>query len=92
MGDIVDKYLWDGQRDVSRPFVLRRMLEYASFADLLKLPFAELKPYLLEVDLARLRCDGKRKRFIEAIRPYLTAAESWEEAVGRLVRAYFSKP
>jgi len=37
------KYFWDHTRNASDIFKLKRLLEYASFPDLLKIPFEILK-------------------------------------------------
>jgi len=89
MHEIINKYFWDGTQNVSDEFVIRRMLEYASFPDLLKLPFDKLRHYLLNADTDRLRTGEKRKEFIKAILPYIKNTDSLESAVFQMIQDYF---
>ena len=73
-----DKYFWDGDRNISPQYRLRRYLEYASFPDLLDYPFDEFKRYLPEISIERLRTSEKRKKMLQALYPYLDKAHSWD--------------
>ncbi len=50
-----DKYFWDGASGMSEEFKLKRMLEYASFPDLLSYPLENLKKYISVIDVDKLR-------------------------------------
>jgi hypothetical protein len=39
----MDKYFWDGKQNISGEYKLKRILEYASFPDLIAYPVEELK-------------------------------------------------
>jgi hypothetical protein len=86
MQNVPHKYFWDGKQNLSDEFVVRRMLEYAAFPDLLKIPFETFKNCLLHLNLDRLRTSEKRKKFLKVIRPYLETAESLEDAVLQLIK------
>jgi len=75
---------------MSDQFALRRMLEYAAFPDILRIPFDKLKDGLLQIDLGSLRTDEHRIEFIRVILPHLKAATSLEEAVYKMVDDYFA--
>ena len=85
MQNVTNKYFWDGRQNLSDEFVVRRMLEYAAFPDLVKFPFETLKTCLRRIDLNRLRTSEKRKRFLKMILPYLETADSLEGAVLQLL-------
>ena len=54
--EIAAKYFWDGTQNLSEDFIIRRLLEYAAFPDLLDIPAQRLHAYLLRNDVNRLRC------------------------------------
>ncbi len=85
------KYFWDGSQNLSDEFIIRRMLEYAAFPDLLQLPFDRLKMYLRHHNPDQLRTSEKRKQFLKVILPYLGTADSLEDAVFQLIAHYFAK-
>jgi hypothetical protein len=91
MQNVDNRYFWDGRQNLSDEFVIRRILEYAAFPELLKLPFDQLKTYLLHHDPDRLRTSEKRKQFLKVISPYLKASNSLEDAVFQLIEHYFAK-
>lgn len=91
MQNVADKYFWDGSQNLSDEFVIRRMLEYATFPDLLRLPFDKLKAYLLHHDPDRLRTSEKRKQFLKVILPYIETANSLEDAVFQVIEHYFAR-
>ena len=81
----LSKYFWDGAENYSGEFRLRRILEYASFPDLISYPFEELKQYLPKIDIERLRTAEKRKQFLKRIAPLLEQAQSWDDVLDRLL-------
>lgn len=85
MQNVSNKYFWDGAQNLTDEFVVRRMLEYAAFPDLVKLSFETLKTCLRRIDPDQLRTSEKRKRFLKLIRPYLEPADSLEDAVLQLI-------
>ena len=74
-----DKYFWDGNENLSGEFKLKRILEYASFPDLIHFPVSEMKEYLPKLDIDKLRTGQKRKDFIKLIKPYVDKFQSWDE-------------
>jgi len=90
MQNVPDKYFWDGKENISDDFVIRRMLEYAAFPDLLKLSFDNIKNYLMRVNPEQLRTSEKRKEFLKVIQPYLETSDSFEDAVFQMVEDYFA--
>ena len=89
MPNVKNKYFWDGRSNLSDEFVVRRILEYAAFPDLLNLPFETLKSCLRRIDLDQLRTSEKRKQFLKVILPYFGTADSLEGAVFQLIEHYF---
>jgi len=85
MHKALDKYFWDGKEGFSGEFRLRRIIEYASFSDLIKYPFDEVKKYINRLNPDRLWTGEERKRFIRLLLPYIEKSESWEEAVFAMV-------
>lgn len=82
-----DKYFWDGKENTSGAYRLRRMLEYASFPDLIAYPFEELRKYLDTIQVDRLRTSEKRKAFIKLIQPLVPQSESWDDVFDRILDA-----
>ena len=80
-----DKYFWDSDSGISEEFKLKRMLEYASFPDLLSYPLKDLKKYISAIDIDRLRTSGKRKAFIKLIIPLLPNAQDWDDVFDKLL-------
>ncbi len=80
-----NKYFWDGQSNLSGTYKLKRILEYASFPDLIHYPWNELKMYLPELDIDSLRTSEKRITFIKFIAPYLNESESWDDVLTKIV-------
>jgi len=75
----MDKYFWDGEQNMSGEFKLKRILEYASFPDLIHFPISEMKEYLPTLDIDKLRTGQKRKDFIKLIKPYVDRFQNWDE-------------
>jgi hypothetical protein len=86
------KYFWDGERNISETFMIQRIVEYAAFPDIVKLPFEPLKQYLLKTQLSKLRTSEKRKQFFTVLLPYLETSHSLEEDVFQLIKRYFVQP
>ncbi len=84
MHDPLKKYFWDGTENLSEGFKLRRIIEYASFPDLIRYPPDKLKIYLDSIDVDSLRTSDKRKRFIRLISPYIAESETWEEIIFKM--------
>jgi hypothetical protein len=85
MHSALDKYFWDGKEGLSGEFKLRRIIEYASFPDLIKYPFDEVKKYINRINPDKLWTGEERKRFIRLIMPYVEKSDSWEEAVFTMI-------
>jgi len=81
------KYFWDGNIDSFSPqFRLSRVIEYASFPDLLKYPFEEVKRVINFISVENLRIGENRKKFFFYVKPYLLTSDSWDEAISRYVK------
>jgi hypothetical protein len=80
----LDKYFWDHTENASDAFKLRRLLEYASFPDLLKIPFDFVKLNLDSIETARLRTSEVRIRFVDRIRGVIEDYENWDEIVFKI--------
>jgi len=83
MQKILDKYFWDGKNNLSESFILKRILEYAHFPDLLRSSYDLLKDHIDEIDLDKLRTSPKRILFIKMILPYIKTSSGWEEAIDK---------
>jgi len=83
---IPDKYLWDGKENLSDDFLIRRMIEYASFPELIKLPAGIVYEFLSKNGFKRLRCDETRKKYLEYIMPYIKETDDWQTATLRMIR------
>ena len=79
------KYFWDGDQNLSDEFKLIRILEYASFPDLIAYSFEELKKYLPDMNFDRLRTSEKRIGFLKVIRPFLVHSNNWDELFDNLI-------
>jgi hypothetical protein len=89
MQKIPDKYFWDGKNNLSEPFILKRILEYAHFPDLLKSSYGLLKDHIDEIDIDKLRTSPKRILFIKMILPHIKTSSGWEEAIDKAL--YYNK-
>ena len=83
------KYFWDGKTGWSDDFILRRIIEYASFPDLIKYPFEEVKKYIDAIPLNKLWTGEKRKKFMQYIKPYVHQSNSWDEAIHKMLEPAF---
>ena len=89
MHEALNKYFWDGIEGYSEKFKLRRIIEYASFPDLLKYPFDKVQKYLPELNIDKFRTGEKRKKFIKIILLHLSDFDSWEEIIWGIVAPRF---
>ena len=85
MPDNTARYFWDGTQNLSPRFQLTRMIEYASFPDLINFPFDVVKSCIDDIDVERLRTSDKRKRFIALAKRYIGSSERWEEVVEKMI-------
>lgn len=76
-----NKYFWDYTENASDVFKLRRFFEYASFPDLIKIPFALIKENINKIALMQLRAPQSRIKFLQLINKESSNCESWEEAI-----------
>lgn len=79
------KYFWDGDKNLSGEFMLVRILEYASFPDMIVYPFEDIKKYLPALNIDRMRTSEKRKEFLKLITPFLADVNNWDELFNRLI-------
>ncbi len=84
----LDKYFWEGQQNLSGEFKLKRILEYASFPDLVAYPFDELKAYLDRINVDQLRTSEKRKSFMKMIKPLIAQTQTWDEVIEAIIKPY----
>jgi hypothetical protein len=89
--NIDKKYFWDGTQNLSDEFIIRRMLEYAILPDIIKLPFDDVKNYLLQANIDRFWCNEKRKRMYKVLLPYLVKSNTWQEAIDKMIDEKFYK-
>lgn len=80
MQDRFKKYFWDGGGDCcSGLYRLRRIIEYASFPDLIHYPFEEFKLYLSQIDIKRLRTSENRIEFMQLVEEKMGLADTWDD-------------
>ena len=82
----LSKYFWDGDTNISEEYKLRRILEYASFPDLITYPVEEVKKILPAINIDNLRTSQKRKEFLKLILPFLPNSHSWDEIINKLIK------
>ncbi|MEW6664742.1 MAG: hypothetical protein AB1512_05915 [Thermodesulfobacteriota bacterium] len=82
----IDRYFWDRTSGASKAFRLRRLFEYASFPDLLKIPFEEVKDELATMDVQSLRTGEKRKEFLTRLKGCISISHAWTDALARMTR------
>ena len=81
------RYFWDGTTNLSETYKLRRILEYASFPDLIHYPFKTFKEHIGNINCRKLRTSEKRKFFIQKVITTLNNnVESWEEAIELMIK------
>lgn len=81
-----NKYFWDGVDNTTTHFKVQRMIEYASFQDMILFPFKEFQEGIADIDPEKLRTSEKRKRFIETAKPYIAGSRNWEEIIEKMIR------
>ncbi len=86
--DKLEKYFWDHTQGASDAFKLRRLFEYASFPDLIKIPFDFVKVNFHLLDLSRLRTSETRIRFLRRLKDVAGSCSDWEEAVFKMAGFY----
>ncbi|MBI4648771.1 MAG: hypothetical protein HY738_19830 [Bacteroidia bacterium] len=79
------KYFWDSKDGWSDCYILPRIIESASFPDLISYPFDEVKKYIDKIPLHKLWTGEKRKHFMIVLKPYIHISTSWEEAIQKLM-------
>ena len=79
------KYFWDGDQNLSAKFKLIRILEYASFPDLIAYPFEDMKKYLPVLNIDHLRTSEKRRGFLKVIVPFLSDSNDWDDLFDNLI-------
>ena len=80
-----DKYFWDGKSGWSDSFILQRIIEYATFEDLVQYPYNEVKMHINALQLDKIRTGSRRKQFIIYLKPYILVSNSWEEAIEKML-------
>lgn len=81
------RYFWDGTANLSDRFKLRRLLEYASFPDMLTIPWDLFVREIGEIRIERLRTNEARRRFLAHLLPNVSGSRSWTEAIHRMIAA-----
>ena len=96
---IYHKYFWDvsplypqKEKDINRlppAYKLKRIIEYASFPNLIQYPFSEFKDHIDEIDIDKFWPRGsKREKLIRELLPYLKGSDSWEELFKKYIDHY----
>ena len=78
------KYFWDHTMSASDGFKLKRLLEYASFPDLLKIPFDFVKCNIHTIDASKLRTSQTRTRFVKEIQKEIDHCRNWKETIFKI--------
>lgn len=88
----LNKYFWDGSREsFSEEFQLRRIIEYASFPDLIQTPFDLVRRNINKIDLSVLRTNKSRIELINVLKQYIAESNSWEDAIKKYVDNCFNE-
>lgn len=77
--DKLNKYFWNFTQGASDPFKLKRLLEYASFPDLLKIPFDFFKSNYYKVNLEKLRTSKNRICILQRMKNVIDECQNWDE-------------
>jgi hypothetical protein len=91
MQDRYNQYFWDGKTGWSNEFRFRRILEYASFPDLIHYPFDDVKKYIDKIRIQSLWTGKLRKEFITHLKPYIQTSDSWEEAIQKMLEPAYER-
>lgn len=78
------KYFWDHTENASDAFKFKRLVEYASFPDLITVPFDFVKHNIDTVNIERLRTSEVRKEFVGRVKSIIHQCNSWHDAVYRI--------
>lgn len=84
------KYFWSGETDFDNMhpvYFLRRILEYASFPDIISFPFQEFKTHIHEINIDKLWTGEKHKLLFKYLLPYLSESNSWDELFEKYIDA-----
>ena len=82
----LEKYFWDGKRNISDTYFVKRVIEYGTFPDMLKIPFSIFAKEINKIDVSRIRASEKRKKFLKLLLPHLENAGSWKEIIYKMAR------
>ena len=85
MPAIRNNYFWDGSENISLRCKVQRIIEYASFPDMINFPFKEFQAGFAAIDPEKLRTSEKRKKFIQMAQPYIASSQCWEEIVEKMI-------
>jgi hypothetical protein len=77
--DKLERYFWDHTQDASDAFKLKRLIEYASFPDLVKIPFDFVKENIENIDTSKLRTSETRIEFIKRMKEIIGDCFSWDD-------------
>jgi len=77
----LEKYFWDGTDNITEAYFVRRIIEYGTFPDMLKIPFSVFVKEISELNIQKLRTSEKRKQFLTLLLPYLDNTVSWKELI-----------
>lgn len=85
MQERFNKYFWDSAGGWNNEYIVRRILERASFADLIGFPYNEVKSQIDKIDINKLWTSETRKHFLIHLKPHIKSCNLWEEAIEKLV-------
>lgn len=86
MHERFNKYFWDGgAASCSEVFRLRRIIEYASFPDLIHYPYPLFSQYVQTLELDKLRTSTPRRELVKLLAQKAGNATNWEEAFNLIV-------
>ena len=80
----LNKYFWDHSQNASDEFKLKRLFEYASFPDLITIPFDFVKTNINRIEPSRLRTSETRIRFVTCIKEVIDNCENWDQTVYKI--------
>ena len=85
MQERYNKYFWDGIGGWNDEYIVRRILERASFPDLIGFPFGEVKSQIDRIDINKLWTSDTRKRFLLHLQPHIHTCNNWKETIEKMV-------
>ncbi|MGI6395408.1 MAG: hypothetical protein ACOX2F_11890 [bacterium] len=85
---LFEKYFWDGSENISNTFFVKRVLEYGSFPDILKIPLPLFVKEIKNIDIYKLRTSKKRILFLNLLMPHLDSAASWQDLIYKMANIY----